>query len=125
MKEGSHVGHGAIIHGAIIGKNCLVGMNSVIMDNVELGDECIVGALSFIKEGEIIPSGSLVVGNPAKIIKEVSKEMTDWKTAGTLLYQQLPENYYRSLKLCKPKRKPGKKHFTKMVADYFPLKTKS
>src|SRR6201985_3167956 len=75
LKQSSHIGHGAIIHGAIIGKNCLIGMNSVIMDNVELGDECIVGALSFIKESEKIPPRSLIVGNPAKVIKQVSEEM--------------------------------------------------
>ena len=102
LKESSHIGHGAIIHGAMIGKNCLVGMNSVIMDNVELGDECIVGALSFIKEAEKIPARSLVVGNPAKIIKQVSDEMIAWKTQGTNLYQQLPTEMFESLKPCKP-----------------------
>src|SRR6187549_1161933 len=80
LKESSHIGHGAIIHGATIGKNCLIGMNSVVMDDVEIGDESIVGALSFIKEGELIPPRSLVVGNPAKIIKQVSDEMINWKT---------------------------------------------
>jgi len=90
LKEGAHIGHGAVIHGATIGRNCLVGMNSVIMDNVELGDECIVGALSFIKADEKIPARSLLVGNPAKIIKQVSDEMIGWKTAGTRLYQELP-----------------------------------
>ena len=90
LKEGSHIGHGAIIHGSTIGKNCLVGMNAVIMDNVELGDESIVGALSFIKEGEKIPHRSVVVGNPAKIVKQVSDEMLQWKTEGTRIYQQLP-----------------------------------
>src|ERR1044072_3868851 len=90
LKESAHIGHGAIIHGAVIGKNCLVGMNSVIMDNVVLGDECIVGALSFVKADEKIPSRSLVAGNPAKIIKEVSDEMIKWKTEGTRLYQALP-----------------------------------
>src|SRR6186997_1526292 len=67
LKEGAHIGHGAVIHGATVGRNCLVGMNSVIMDNVELGDETIVGALSFIKEGERIPARSLMAGNPARI----------------------------------------------------------
>ncbi len=105
LKEGSHIGHGAIIHGAIIGKNCLVGMNAVIMDNVQLGDESIVGALTFIKEGEIIPARSLIVGNPGKIIKQVSDEMLSWKTEGTKLYQQLPKECYNSLKTCKPLRK--------------------
>ena len=56
LKESAHIGHGAVIHGATIGKNCLVGMNAVIMDEVDLGDECIVGALTFIKQGEIIPA---------------------------------------------------------------------
>ena len=108
LKQSSHIGHGAIIHGATIGKNCLVGMNSVIMDNVELGDECIVGALSFIKEAEKIPARSLVVGNPAKIIKEVSDEMINWKTKGTQLYQQLPKEMFESFKACEPLREiPG------------------
>jgi phenylacetic acid degradation protein/carnitine operon protein CaiE len=95
LKESSHVGHGAIIHGATIGKNCLIGMNSVVMDNVELGDESIVGALSFVKEGEKIPPRSLLAGNPAKIIKQVSNEMIAWKTKGTALYQQLPADMQR------------------------------
>jgi carbonic anhydrase/acetyltransferase-like protein (isoleucine patch superfamily) len=75
LKEGAHIGHGAIIHGATIGKNCLIGMNAVVMDNVLLGDECIVGALSFIKADEVFAARSLIVGNPAKRIKEVSAEM--------------------------------------------------
>ena len=71
LKESAHIGHGAIIHGATIGRNCLIGMNAVIMDNVQLGDECIVGALSFIKADEIFEPRSLIVGNPGKKIKEV------------------------------------------------------
>src|SRR6202011_2161422 len=90
LKEGAHIGHGAIILGATIGRNCLIGMNSVIMDGVEVGDECIVGALSFIKAGEKIPARSVVVGSPAKILKQVSDEMLRWKTEGTALYQALP-----------------------------------
>ena len=104
LKEGAHIGHGAIIHGATIGKNCLVGMNSVIMDNVQLGDESIVGALSFIKEEEIIPSRSLIVGNPGKIIKQVTDEMLAWKTEGTRLYQQLASTMHENWKACEPIR---------------------
>lgn len=102
LKEGAHIGHGAVIHGATIGRNVLVGMNSVIMDNVEIGDECIIGALSFIKAHEIIPRRSLVVGNPARIIKEVSDDMIEWKTKGTQIYQNLPQELYTSLKPCDP-----------------------
>src|ERR1700704_735543 len=79
LKTSAHIGHGAVIHGATIGRNCLIGMNAVIMDNVQLGDECIVGALSFIKADEIIPARSMVVGNPSRILKEVSDEMISWK----------------------------------------------
>ncbi len=104
LKEGAHIGHGAIIHGATIGKNVLVGMNSVIMDNVEIGDECIIGALCFVKANSIIPKRSLVVGNPGKIIKEVSDEMIGWKTKGTQLYQSLPQSCFESLKECEPLR---------------------
>lgn len=102
LKEGAHIGHGAVIHGAIIGKNCLVGMNSVIMDNVVLGEECIVGALTFIKEGEVFERRSLIIGNPAKKIKEVSEEMITWKTQGTFLYQQLPHELQQESTPCEP-----------------------
>jgi phenylacetic acid degradation protein len=102
LKEAAHIGHGAIIHGATIGRNCLVGMNSVIMDNVELGDECIVGALSFIKADSKIPGRTLLAGNPAKVIKDVSDEMISWKTQGTKLYQQLPGEMHQYWRECEP-----------------------
>ena len=102
LKAGAHIGHGAIIHGASIGKNCMIGMNSVIMDEVEMGDECIVGALTFIKANEKIPARSLVVGNPGKIIKTVTDEMINWKTMGTRLYQHLPEECFQYLTPCEP-----------------------
>jgi phenylacetic acid degradation protein/carnitine operon protein CaiE len=102
LKSGAHIGHGAIIHGATIGKNCLVGMNSVIMDHVQLEDECIVGALTFINEGEKIPTRSLIAGNPGKIIKQVSDEMIAWKTKGTALYQSLPRDLFEHSEACEP-----------------------
>ncbi|MEL6864921.1 MAG: transferase hexapeptide repeat family protein [Bacteroidota bacterium] len=104
LAEAAHIGHGAIIHGANIGRNTLVGMNAVIMDRVEIGEECIIGALSFIKADLVIPPRSLVVGNPGKVIKKVSDEMISWKTKGTALYQSLPAECYASLKACEPLR---------------------
>ncbi len=102
LKESAHIGHGAIIHGATVGRNVLVGMNSVIMDEVEIGDECIIGALSFVPAKTRVPPRSLMVGNPAKIIKEVSDDMIEWKTKGTRLYQSLPADCYESLVPCQP-----------------------
>ena len=123
LKEGAHIGHGAIIHGAMIGKNCLVGMNAVIMDNVELGDESIVGALSFIKEEEIIPPRSLVVGNPGKIIKKITDEMLAWKTEGTRLYRQLPGDCIKNLREVEPLRTIPE-HLPVQPATYSSLKNK-
>ena len=102
LEENAHIGHGAIVHGANIGKNTLVGMNSVIMDDCNIGDECIIGALCFIKGEMNIPNRKIVVGNPAIIKGEVSDEMISWKTKGTELYQDLPNECYNLMKECKP-----------------------
>ncbi|HXR84529.1 MAG TPA: transferase hexapeptide repeat family protein [Hanamia sp.] len=119
LKENAHIGHGAIIHGATIGKNCLIGMNAVIMDNVILEDECIVGALSFVKADQRIPSRSLIVGNPAKIIKEISDEMIAWKSEGTKIYQELAESMKKEWKACEPLREV-KNENGKNDVDYKP-----
>ena len=117
LKAGAHIGHGAIIHGATIGANCLVGMNAVIMDNVILGDECIVGALSLLKADEVFERRTLIVGNPAKKIKEVSDEMIKWKTEGTKLYQQLPKEMFENWAACDPLRSIPQKRI-QQDADY-------
>jgi carbonic anhydrase/acetyltransferase-like protein (isoleucine patch superfamily) len=82
----------------------MVGMNAVIMDNVKVGDHCIIGALTFVPEGMQIPERKIVVGNPAKIIKDASDEIIDWKSKGTELYQKLPAELHRSLHPCEPLR---------------------
>ncbi|MEP5612501.1 MAG: transferase hexapeptide repeat family protein [Cyclobacteriaceae bacterium] len=102
LEENAHIGHGAIIHGAQIGKNVLVGMNAVIMDNATIGDESIVGALCFVKANEVFERRSLIVGNPGKKIKEVSDDMINWKTEGTKLYQKLPGECHETLIECEP-----------------------
>ncbi len=91
LEQAAHIGHGAIVHGARIGANALIGMNAVIMDNAVVGAGSIVGALCFVPAGMQVPPRSVVVGNPAKIVKEVSDDMLAWKSEGTALYQQLPQ----------------------------------
>lgn len=105
LKEGAHIGHGAIIHGGTIGKNVLVGMNAVVMDHVVIGDHCIIGALCFVPADMEIPERKVVVGNPAKIVKDVTDDMIAWKTEGTKLYQQLPAECFATLKPCEPLRR--------------------
>jgi|TARA_B110000240_G_scaffold181694_1_gene213835 carbonic anhydrase/acetyltransferase-like protein (isoleucine patch superfamily) len=102
LKNSAHIGHGAIVHGGTIGKNCLIGMNAVIMDNSVIGDECIVGALSFVAAESNFPKRKVIVGNPAKAVKDVSDEMISWKTKGTELYQKLPKDCIKTLKECEP-----------------------
>jgi phenylacetic acid degradation protein/carnitine operon protein CaiE len=102
LKKGTHVGHGAIIHGGILEENCLIGMNAVVMDDVVVGKESIIGALCFVPANMQIPERSIVVGNPAKIVKQVSDEMIAWKTEGTKLYQKLPNDCHTSLLPCDP-----------------------
>jgi len=68
------VGHNATIHGARIGNNCLIGMGSILLDNVELGEWCFVGAGSLITQGLVIPPGSLVWGSPAKVVRPINEK---------------------------------------------------
>jgi phenylacetic acid degradation protein len=104
LEASAHIGHGAIMHGARIGRNSLIGMNAVIMDNAVIGAECVVGALSFVVAGMQVPDRKVVVGNPARIVKDVTDEMIAWKTEGTRLYQALPKQLYQTLKPCEPLR---------------------
>ena len=104
LEESAHIGHGAIIHGARICRNALIGMNAVVMDNATVGAGSIVGALCFIPAEMQIPERKVVVGNPAKIVKDVSDEMLAWKTEGTRLYQSLPAQLRASLKTVEPLR---------------------
>ena len=122
LQKGAHVGHGAIIHGANLGENCMVGMNSVIMDGAFVGKNSIVGAMAFVTAEMQIPEGSLVVGNPAKVIRELSEDMIAWKTAGTRLYQRLPADCHATLKEVEPLReipkdRPKQEDFYKTLQE--------
>lgn len=100
LHKSAHVGHGAIIHGGILGSNCLIGMHAVIMDDARIGADSVVGALCFVPQNFEIPDRMIAVGNPAKIVKAVSDEMLAWKTEGTQLYQQLPALCHATLRPC-------------------------
>ncbi|MFA5620054.1 MAG: transferase hexapeptide repeat family protein [Weeksellaceae bacterium] len=113
LEESAHIGHGAIIHSGHIGKNCLVGMNAVVMDKAEIGDECIIGALSFVPANFKCEPRKLIVGSPARIIKDVSDEMIQWKTKGTGIYQTLAREAREAIQPCEPfsefvEQKPNK-----------------
>lgn len=89
VEQDGHIGHGAVLHGCRIGRNALVGMNSVIMDNAVIGADSIVAAMTFVRAGMEVPARSLVVGTPAKVVRELRDDEIQWKTAGTGQYQEL------------------------------------
>ena len=84
-----HIGHGAVLHGAHIGQNALVGMNVVVMDRAKIGESAFVAAMSFVREGTIIPPRTLAVGIPAQVVRQLTEEEIAWKRTGTLGYQNL------------------------------------
>ncbi len=89
VEEDGHIGQGAVLHGCVIGKTALVGMNSVIMDGAVIGESAIVAAMSFVKASMDVPARTLVAGSPARVIKELSDKEIDWKASGTRQYQEL------------------------------------
>jgi len=117
LRQNAHVGHGAVIHGAELQENCLIGMNSVIMDDAQIGKNTIIGALSFVPAKEVIPADSLAVGNPVKVVKQLSKEQIEWKTKGTEYYQRLPKDCLDHLNECEPLKKMEKNR-PMQVSDY-------
>jgi phenylacetic acid degradation protein len=104
VEENGHIGHGAILHGCHIKRNSLIGMNAVIMDGAIIGEECFVGAMSFVKTKFHCPDRSLVLGNPAAIKRSLSQQEVDWKTSGTYEYQLLTKRCLSSLKEVTPLR---------------------
>ncbi|WP_237168606.1 transferase hexapeptide repeat family protein [Paracoccus shandongensis] len=89
VEELGHIGHGAVLHGCHIGRNVLVGMNAVVMDEAVVGENTIIAAMAFVKSGARIPPNSLAVGSPAKVVRELSADEIAWKRQGTGVYQQL------------------------------------
>jgi carbonic anhydrase/acetyltransferase-like protein (isoleucine patch superfamily) len=87
------IGHGAIVHGCKVGDNCLVGMGAVILDGAEIGDCTIVGAGSLVPPGKKIPSGVLCLGNPAKVIRELTEEEKVGLEQSARNYIELYKNY--------------------------------
>ena len=92
-----HIGHGAVLHGCTVGRNALVGMNAVVMDEVEVGESSIVAAGAFVRAGQKVPPRSLLVGSPAKVVRTLSDDEVRWKAQGTQVYQALARRCRASL----------------------------
>lgn len=84
-----HIGHGAVLHGCRVKRNGMVGMNAVVMDKAVVGEDSIVAAMSFVKAGMVIPPRSMVMGMPAKVVRELLDKEIAWKKFGTRQYHDL------------------------------------
>ena len=104
VEANGHVGHGAVLHGCRIGRNAMVGMNSVVMDGVVVGEFSIVAAMAFVRANEVLPPYSLVVGMPARVVRTLTESELAWKAEGTNVYQQLTRRCLQTMMLREPLR---------------------
>jgi phenylacetic acid degradation protein len=102
LEEGAHIGHGAVLHGCVVRRAALVGINAVIMDDAVVGEEALVGAASFVRAGFVVPPRTLVTGVPARIVRELTPQELHWKAVGTQEYVELAARCLASLKECAP-----------------------
>ena len=114
VEENGHIGHGAVLHGCVVRKGALVGMNAVVMDGVEVGAESIVAACAFVPAGARLPARSLVVGAPAKVLRALSDDEVARKRDGTETYHRLTERCLASLQEVAPQTHaaPGRPRLT-------------
>jgi len=89
IEEDGHIGHGAVLHGCVVKRDAMVGMNAVVMDEAVVGESAIVAACAFVKAAMVVPPRSLAAGVPAKVLRALSDAEVQWKRAGTRSYQEL------------------------------------
>lgn len=102
VEENGHIGHSAVLHGCIVRRDAMVGMNAVVMDRAEVGAQTIVAACAFVGAGTVLPPRALVAGVPAKVRRELSEEEIARKLEGTLTYQQLARRCHATMREVQP-----------------------
>lgn len=93
--KGVSVGHGAILHGCTVGDDCVIGMGAIILNDAVIGDRCLVGAGALVTGKMNAPAGSLIMGNPAKVVKELSAEQIDYIYKDAENYVNLAKQYLK------------------------------
>jgi phenylacetic acid degradation protein len=117
-----HIGHGAVLHGCRIGRNAMVGMNAVVMDEAEVGENSIVAAMAFVKAGAVIPPRSLAMGSPARVTRELTDTEIEWKTRGTGgVYPRLALEARDKLRPAEPLSAPEPERRRMRAPEYDPL----
>lgn len=123
VEEDGHIGHGAVLHGCVVKRNALVGMNAVIMDGAVVGESSIVAAMGFVKAKFEVPDRTLVAGSPARVIRELSDKEIAWKAAGTRQYQDLAVRSLTTMERVEPltEVEPDRKRMEIETSDVVPL----
>jgi phenylacetic acid degradation protein len=106
LEEDAHIGHAAVLHGCIIRRGALIGIGAIIMDGAVVEEEAFVGAASFVRAGFIVPKRTLVMGVPARIVRELKPQELAWKATGTREYQELAARCRAGLRECQPLSAP-------------------
>ena len=102
IEENGHIGHGSVLHGCVIRRDAMVGMNAVVMDEAEIGEQAMVAACAFVPAGTRVAARSLVAGVPAKMIRERTDQEIAMKLEGTRAYQELTGRSLKSLRETQP-----------------------
>ena len=121
VEENGHIGHGAVLHGCVVRRDALVGMNAVVMDEAEVGEASFVAASAFVRAGLKIPPRSLAAGVPAKVIRELTEDEMRWKLDGTRCYQRLVERCLSTMVEVQPLREVEADRRRFIDADLKPL----
>ena len=121
VETDGHIAHGAVLHGCTVRRNAMVGMNAVVMDGAVIGENAFVGALAFVKAGFEVPPRHLAAGVPAKIVRELSAEEIDWKSQGTLEYQEIARRCLSGLEEADPLTAPEADRPRFAASDLVPL----
>lgn len=91
---GCSIGHGAILHGCTIADNCVVGMGAIVLNGAILGEHCLVGAGAVVTGKMNAPAGSLILGNPAQVVKPLSQDQIDYIHKDAQVYQELAKKIF-------------------------------
>lgn len=97
VEENGHIGHGAVLHSCTVRRDALVGMNAVVMDEAEVGEAAIVAACAFVPAGKKVAPRTLVVGSPARKLRDLTDDEVAWKLEGTQVYQELSRRCMTSM----------------------------
>ncbi len=98
LGRGVTVGHKAMVHGCTVGDYSLIGINAVVLDGAQIGKYCLIGANTLIPEGKIIPDGSLVVGSPGRVIRQLTDEQRKRLAWGAVHYVENGQRFRRAMR---------------------------